>query len=254
MNMSADLFINYPLSESSELVAEGAYRYSCDGHVFGVKEPWYVHRCDGNLQIRSERWLPDSGLRIQVFGELVSEGARQGLCDKFEVRWQEGEDKGFNCVANYQLSGDQLRTRRHDSLTEAAIATQVINLDAVAFPLLRIFLGPTVLHLLKQGGEGQYIVPCITDPNQINELLIPLLSQRQAQHLNTEDLIVDGVCWPDVRCCDYRGEQYQAGSKFWFSREGILLKYSWQQDDKTWDVQLQNFSGNKDFFNIEFIV
>ena len=69
------------------------------------------------------------------------------------------------------------------------------------------------------------------------------MNQRRASIL--EDSIaldIDGVAVP-CRLCEYTGEQYGTGSRFWLDGRETLLRYQWQQGPaQHWDIWLQPHS------------
>ena len=105
---------------------------------------------------------------------------------------------------------------------------------------MRIYAGPLIARLLAMGGQGAVLLPFIGDPADEERLLRPQVSQRQASVLeNDVELQLGGA---DFRCrvCEYSGDQYAPGTRFWLAEDDLLVRYRWQQaQDQQWDVWLQ---------------
>ncbi len=105
---------------------------------------------------------------------------------------------------------------------------------------MRIFTGPLIARLLEQGGVGEIVLPNIGDPADTENLLRAQSSERTARLVAQEQLhCADGVDRLSRRC-EYTGDQYKAGSRFWLGADDVLERYRWQQsEDLRWDVWLQ---------------
>jgi hypothetical protein len=93
---------------------------------------------------------------------------------------------------------------------------------------------------LAMGGQGAVLLPFIGDPADEERLLRPQVSQRQAKVLEKDvELTLGGT---DFRCrvCEYVGDQYAPGTRFWLAEDDLLVRYQWQQaQDQQWEVMLQ---------------
>lgn len=248
-DLTARLEALFPVKADEKWLASGRYVYIFNRQQTDVVEPWTIHACNGRLTIRSLRWVPELALSIAVCGELepLSGNAenRGGLVNKFEVYWQ-GADFCRRASYRFSLAGVEV------DLTAGSNQTTILETGAAlcGFPLLRVFLGSTIGHILGQGGSGNVVVPNIIDPTATEDLLRPLTSRRSVQIVDWVNL--PGSQFPDqplIRL-DYTGDQYGPGSLFDFHPNGLLVQYRWRQDDgKKWCVQLQDFFGNADLFD-----
>lgn len=213
--------------------AAGEYRYLLNGEATAITETWTRQALPGGQhRITSRRSAP--GVEITVDAVLG-----RGLVTSCVITWQ---SDGTSVQADYvwrENTLDCLRLLDGSPVNEQQVACEQGDL-LLLFPLMRIFTGPLITRLLDNGGTGQVVVPDIRHVNDSDGLLRPLLSQRKA-HLLEEGvaLDIDGETMP-CRLCEYTGEQYGSGSKFWVGECETLLRYQWQQGPgQHWDVWLE---------------
>jgi hypothetical protein len=83
------------------------------------------------------------------------------------------------------------------------------------------------------------------DPEAREQLLWPVLSERRAVLMPEGDevLLLDGRK-VRARCCEYIGDQYADGTRFWLGSDNDLLRYCWQQPGVgEWDVRMETAVG-----------
>ena len=216
--------------------AAGAYRYLLNGDVTAVSETWAREDLPaGRQRVTSRRSAP--GVEIAVDAVLG-----EGLVAFCVITWQSGNT---SVEADYEWRDNELYCRRTQG--DASSVEQRIDRDQegplLLFPLMRIFVGPVIARLLDNGGTGDVLVPDIRQPDDPASLLTPRVSQRMASVLDGRTALdIDGVTVP-CRLCEYTGEQYGTGSRFWLDGRETLLRYQWQQGpDQHWDVWLQTHS------------
>jgi len=212
----------------------GSYEYLLNGEATEVNETWeLLGDSAGECQASSRRTAP--GVLIEVEAHLSS-----GQVTWFEVMWQ-SDDSPAIC-ALYKLRGDALivsRRQGNETLEEEEILFVEDESPPLLFPLMRIFTGPLISTLLEQGGEGSVAIPSIADPANMTQLLQPKITNRQARILDEQAVLSRDGTGISCRCCEYSGDQYGPGSRFWLDEENLLLRYQWQQaEDQRWDVWL----------------
>ena len=218
-------------------MASGNYHYLLNGQAMQVTESW---KTEGELashcQIFSQRSAP--GVDIEVTAQLSA-----GIVENFTSTWRAGSEEPISAV--YSLKPDRVQISWRGASSTAEEAIKIFHDSAISqallFPLMRIFTGPLIARLLQQGGEGAVVLPNITSPEDKEQLLRPLCTQRSARIIGDEVLVSpDGVS-TNCRCCEYTGDQYTADSRFWLREDDLLQRYQWQQaDNKHWDVWLQS--------------
>lgn len=219
---------------STSFTDNGVYHYLLNGQATRIREHWQRHRQpSGEWLVTSGRSAP--GVNIEVEARVTG-----GLVTDFEVLWQAGERPELR--AQYTLLDSAIEVVR----TKGAVTEhEAISLDseksaALLSPLMRIYAGPLIARLLAMGGQGAVVLPFIGDPADEERLLRPQVSQRQASVLEEDvELQLGGA---DFRCrvCEYSGDQYAPGTRFWLAEDDLLVRYRWQQaQDQQWDVWLQ---------------
>jgi hypothetical protein len=217
-------------------MASGSYRYLLNGQPTEVAESWDI---EGELatqcQISSLRFAP--GIEIEV-----TAGLSNGKVQHFTSAWRSGSAETIS--AQYLLQAERVLVtwRAADSTTEEVIEVfhDGTSSQPLLFPLMRIFSGPLIARILHLGGEGNVVLPDITDPEDEGRLLRPLSTHRKARIVENDAILsLDGADLP-CRRCEYTGDQYGAGSHFWLGQDDLLLRYQWQQSEQHhWDVWLQ---------------
>lgn len=244
----------YPIDSSSNLLAQGAYVYYCDGQKMRIKEGWFIHRSESGLWIHSQRVVTEADLCIQVCAQLSTDSSeinclKGNELQSYDIRWIDTGEQPFTIESEYtsSLCYVTVNSGGHD------ITIHDLGESDIIFPLLRIFTGGLFLQLLQAGGKARAMVPWIKDPAKRGELLKPCFSERKLEpvDLNVEfkpDDISDDLY--SYRCF---GGEYQQGASFWLNRYGLLVRYLWQEDDgRQWDVRLENFSGDDAALGMDF--
>ena len=231
----------HPIAENEILIDEGCYAYYrvVDGieEKMQVLEPWARYRLpNGDIITRSERDSRSFGNQI-----LVHSREREGQVLEFDVVIRKfAESKAEQVSAHYIRTAAGVSVERTKADGTIEIIEQSLDKQVVISPLMRIYNGAVIYRLLLQG-ESQVLVPWIRDPSNNDELLKPLISQRQARFLKEETVTLGGESQL-AKCYEYFGGEYQPGTLFWVSESDVLLRYVWQQDDSTlWDTRLENY-------------
>jgi hypothetical protein len=209
----------------------GRYRYLRNGEDTRIEEFYSVRGpYTGDCQISSWRRAP--GVLIEVDATL-----EQGRVNTFDVSWH--GDGSPQLHANYRLceTGIQVWHRAGDREPQMQALPVASDVTPLLSPLMRIFVGPVIARLLDQGGAGEVVVPFIGKPDVIDDILKPQISLRQASLLDpVATLRRDGQSLT-CRLCEYTGDQYVPGTRFYLDDDDRLLRYQWQQDEATeWDV------------------
>ena len=184
------------------------------------------------MTISSTRQAP--GITIEVIATLNA-----GLVANFELSWRTAA--GLSMQAEYALHGPTLHTMRRQDENPAEHTEMTLEGDGpfLLSPLMRIYTGPVISRLLEYGGQGTVIVPAIGDPDDVNALLRPHFSQRQARVLESRIELITGDTTVYCKLCEYTGDQYATGSQFWLGLDEVLLRYQWRQSpDLLWRVSL----------------
>jgi hypothetical protein len=219
-------------------LASGRYHYVLDGREQDISEPWSIRQFpDGARLIWSERRSPRHGLVLSV--QALERG---GAVIEFDVSWQQ-QPVAAVIEARYRLRADSLRVSRSDGAGPEQVVERAVAEDErplLASPLLRVFVGPVIDRLLALGGVASVVVPFIADPRDRAELLLPRIGERRATLLAAGVPAWDGADAPDSRCCEYQGDQYAPGTRFWLGPDGLLQRYTWDQPGHgRWDVRLK---------------
>jgi hypothetical protein len=224
-----------PECSASDGIEQGAYHYQRNGEAQAITEYWERRLlASGETLMVSSRSVP--GLDIRVEARLS-----EGLVTRCELQWlAQGQEA---LVSSYSIRGNHLVVTRSDG--PRALAGEDVEFDASAAapllsPLLRVYTGPVISRLLETGGVGQVVVPFIGDVSERQRLLRPQVSERRARVLEEGvSLRLAGGDFP-CRLCEYQGDQYGPGTRFWLAEDALLLRYQWQQaPDQLWDVWLE---------------
>lgn len=219
---------------SASTLESGAYEYRLNGALTPIRERWLRRRREGG------GWLITSSRNAPGVELAVEATADAGRVTDFEVNWRGEGQPGI--TACYSLLPDRVSVTRSrgGQVTERREIEIAPGLQApLLSPLMRIFAGPLIARLLENGGAGAVIVPDIRDPQAPETLLLPLLSERQAELMDADSaLLVEGVSVP-CRRCSYHGDQYRPGTQFWLGANDVLLRYEWRQAQQHWDVRLR---------------
>jgi hypothetical protein len=219
---------------STDCSDSGVYHYLLNGQATQIREHWQRHRqATGEWLVTSGRSAP--GVNIDVEARVTG-----GLVTQFEVLWQ--ADDRPELRAHYTVQNNAVEVvRTNGAVTERELVSSGSSKAAALLsPLMRIHAGPVIARLLAMGGQGEVVLPFIGDSADEERLLRPQVSQRQARVLeNDVELSLGGA---EFRCrvCEYVGDQYAAGTRFWLAEDDLLVRYQWQQaQDQQWDVWLQ---------------
>lgn len=212
----------------------GVYRYELNGEPQDIIEHWRSEtQPDGGLLINSTRIVP--GLELQVEAVAV-----QGEVSRCELRWLAPTQPAL--IAQYHFEDGGLVVSRTDgdaSKVRRQLAIDMIHPAPLLSPLLRVFAGPLITRLLKDGGRGSVVVPFIGDPTAREELLLPRISERSARVLESQSELTLAGARFTCRCCEYQGDQYGPGTRFWLGEDDLLLRYRWEQSPQQhWNVWL----------------
>ncbi len=212
----------------------GSYHYFLNGEKTAVEEDWSIEPLPGGeCLVRSSRRA--GGIEISVEARRVADELLG--C---QVRWQ--SVNGPDLFAIYELRPDVLRVTVEGpgaECEELELPVGSPGQQPLLAPLMRVYAGPVIASLLARGGEGTVIVPDISNPGDPSTLLRPLVSVRSARLLLAETLRYEGREYR-CQCCEYLGDPYSEGARFWLADDQRLVRYQWQQaPDKLWDVWVQ---------------
>ncbi|MEH6591364.1 MAG: hypothetical protein V7746_13980 [Halioglobus sp.] len=230
-------------NDVSPPVSSGCYRYLLDGKDTGIDERWQRQvSADGVVTTNSTRVAP--GIKIAVRAQGTA-----SQINAFDVEWT--REGAATLLAAYSFDGRDVLVSRscaEQGMEQAVEQQRVVSTQDVApllSPLMRIFAGPVIARLLADGGCGQVVLPFIGDPEARNQLLWPVLSERRAVRLpQADEILLVGSREIPARCCEYMGDQYADGTRFWLGSDDDLLRYCWQQPGVgEWDVRLEMDEG-----------
>ena len=225
------------VDRAETLLSKGCYHYYRNGEKMPVVEPWSIHRqANGDVVTRSERDSRSFGNQIRVHS--VQSGA---LMSSFQVQWDRFEEGAIKTVyADYRMDSGLLELIRTGIDGESQRSSQSLPGGCVVSPLMRIYTGAVIQQLVK-AGKSPVLVPWIRDPEDTARLLEPLFSEREASFQAEENLSLAG-CEQHARRYEYFGGEYQPGTLFWLDQHEVLLRYRWQQDERTlWETNLEEY-------------
>ncbi len=224
-------------NEFAERVTRGRYLYLLNGRTTEITERWMRRELSpGDVVTESIRTAP--GVEISVNSRDSG-----GLVRGFQVTWRTSGAAGYVLTARYALDSKALQVERKMG-DEPSESQEIVlpdgDLAPLLSPLMRIYTGPIITRLLAQGGVGQVVVPSIADPENVGQLLRPLVSERRANLLSDWEELSLGEQTCRARCCEYLGDQYAPGTRFWLGPDDKLLRYCWRQSGVgEWDVRLE---------------
>lgn len=202
---------------SEALLARGRYRYRRDDQPQPVVEPWSLHRAGGALLLRGQRIVDDQPVLD------VSARYRGRRCEQFRLHWNGALPRS----AEYQLLQGELRWK---PAQDAAWASAPEAHGCLLFPLLRAAAGPLLGLLAEQ--PAKVCVPDIRDPDQAEQFLHPLFSQRRAE-------LREGADGAARHYRYYGGEYGDAGADYWVDSHELLTRYRWAAPNGRWEVVLE---------------
>jgi hypothetical protein len=110
------------------------------------------------------------------------------------------------------------------------------------FGLLRVFTGPLLLAILERGGQTQIVTPSLSAQPDRDQLLRPLLSERELRDLGIAQMQTGEVSI-QARKLSFSGGPYEQASVCWIDDQGLLLGYDWEQAGVgQWQVRLNPVS------------
>ncbi len=229
----------HPVNADEILIDQGCYHYyrSTDGveEKMPVLEPWSRHQLGDRVITRAERDAITLGSQI-----MVQSSSFDGEVTEFDVvmrKFDQGQVAEVS--AHYRCSDHHITVMRVGANDETTEHTLELGAYIVS-PLMRIYTGEVIQRLLGRG-ECQVLVPWIRDPNDLEQLLTPLTSQRQANFEASETLAV-AERMVETRRYQYFGGEYQPGTLFWLDDRDVLQRYLWQQSESTrWDTRLESY-------------
>ena len=231
----------HPVAADETLIDQGCYCYyriiANQRQKMPIVEPWSRHRnSSGDIITRAEREAHSFGNHI-----LVHSLERNGVMVRFDVTMRNlVEHNESEVTARYQLFDDSVNVARTAADSAVTEQVEVLQPGFIPSPLMRIYTGTVIQRLVAQG-ESQVLVPWIRDPNNLEQLLKPLTSQRRAVFQAEETVDSNGGA-VTARRYEYFGGEYQPGTLFWLDNNDVLLRYLWQQDDQTcWDTRLEQY-------------
>lgn len=214
---------------STGLLARGRYLYSRDGQRQPVIEPWSLQQVDGALLLSGQRIVDGVSLLE------VSARYRGRRCEQFVVHWNGAVPRH----AEYQLHQGGLRWK---PAAQAAWQAAPEADGSLLFPLIRAAAGP-LLPLLEAQPRG-VCVPDIRDPDQAQQFLRPLVSQRRAE-------LIEGADGAARQYRYYGGEYGDAGADYWVDSHELLTRYQWVSTSGSWEVVLEELDVAEGFKGFE---
>lgn len=220
-----------------DLKKSGRYVYSLNGEAMDIKEEWSIESGPSGEQLcQSRRQAP--GIEI-----AVSSAGNETRVERFEVEMiSQKSSARFTVWSSFEWTERGLVVRRKVNEAPVEVDTQAIEKSSarpLLSPLMRIYAGPLIANILDSGGCADVVVPFIADPEDTGRLLQAVTSERRARLLGSEPFEIEG-CEVVARCCEYVGDQYAPGTRFWLGPDNRLLRYSWLQTGTgEWDVRLQ---------------
>ena len=215
--------------------SSGTYEYLCNGEASGVSETWDIQTFGNEHQIECVRKATPVGVTLRTRSL-----SRDGDFQRCMLLWQQQRnDYTLEVSADYCFDGTGLTIYAHNGTREVELREE--GRDFLFSPLMRIYNGAVIAGLLESDGQGQVLVPWIKSADQPDKLLRPEFSQRQARLVGESEMTVAGT---KLSCkeYDYSGGEYQPGTRFWIDERGVMLRYSWQQDEKShWEISLSDY-------------
>jgi hypothetical protein len=212
----------------------GCYRYLCNDEPAGVEETWEIQHRDGECHIQSVRFARSINTRLRV--RSVHRDENFSSCS---LHWRRQlTDQAVEVSADYCFDSRGASAYIHNGSEE--IEWHEPDPDFLFSPLMRIYNGP-VIRTLCARGESRVLVPWIKNTEQVEKIFHPDYSVRQAQLVRDTELRIGG----NTLACkeyEYNGGEYQPGTRFWVDPKGVMLRYSWQQDQRArWEISLTDY-------------
>jgi hypothetical protein len=237
-----------PITDDEVLIARGAYTYFLNDQPTGVTEPWSIHWKDGFNVTRVEREA-----RARYGTTLLLEAVSESLPHdekfyRFEVQAFNERNPSVAAVrAIYQFRERRLTVER--TINGGAVQIEEAPLPAytVISPLMRVFLGRTILEIAERGAGKpvSVITPYLNDPNNADLLLRPTFDRRSAQLLEHQKLTLAGRNL-STRVFRYLGNQQDDHSLFWVDSYGFLVRHLiLQSDGRVWDTVLTDYEATQ---------
>jgi hypothetical protein len=198
------------------VLAHGTYRYTLNGALTGITEPWQLERAETGYRLCGRR-LRDGMPLLAV--EADYDGTQ---CRSLHLRWLAADQTAARTLL-YQHDDNGLQWTE-DAVTQSIPVPQ----DSLLFPLLRAATGPLLLHLAAS--PRWVVLPSLHHAHDASTFLRPLLSQRRAQAMAP-----GATAWRHFRY--YGGEYGEAGSDCWLDAMGLLQRYRWDSPQGVWDVR-----------------
>jgi hypothetical protein len=213
----------------------GSYTYLCNGENSGVEESWEISHRGDELHLESVRYARPVGITLRVRSVH-----KDGQFQRCMLHWlRQLNEHSVEISADYCFDETGVTVFQHCGAEE--VEFREAGREFVFSPLMRIYNGPIIEKLAQSTSSHQVLVPWIKEPDQVKKLLRPDYSERQAELIRDDELIVDGKT---LACkeYDYSGGEYLSGTRFWIDENQVMLKYCWQQDEKNlWEVILSSY-------------
>lgn len=234
-----------PIMPNEEPVASGLYLYFLNEQPAGVTEAWGIYQQpDGSFRTRVERDARSTfGVTLLLEAESRTTWAPDNISRFVAQQYDERNAATRDVRAEYVFDAKTVAVAR--AINGRAVAAERIALPekVVVSPLMRIFLGPVIRQVWRQG-SGQpvpVLVPSLEKTLDPETLLRPLFDQRRATLLDEEELSLDGHLWR-ARRFQYLSRHYDASSQFWLDERGVLLRYLFPQSPtQRWDTRLTEY-------------
>lgn len=215
-------------TEQLKLPASGTYHYYLNDTPAGVVETWRIWRENDALCTESRR----EAVAYQTTLSVATVSASDWLASDFarwEIHLQQHTPDAADVRAVYEFGTDhQLQVTRHvnGTLTDKTALTLPVN--CLGAPLMRIFLGPTILRVATCEEAGaQVLVPDLMHLADPQRVLQPTFDLRRAEFLNKEKLEVAGCEYATARYA-YQGQHYDDQAEFWLDARGLLVRYAFR--------------------------
>ncbi|MCO1333850.1 hypothetical protein MO867_05805 [Microbulbifer sp. OS29] len=223
-------------------LAQGRYHYSCDGREMPVQDSWQLGDDEqGRRSLVSRRLVGDRGFGIEVVALLTG-----GLVSECLVHWRDQVD---DVSAHYRL----VPLEGHSPVLGDAIEAswtgpngpQQLNLagdQRLLFPLMRVFMGPILLKLVKHQEGLEVVSPDIVDPSQRGKLLSPRVSHRSAKPM-AGDMPSQRAqeLGPDISGYVYQGDEAERDAHCYVDSRSLLVGYDWPSSTgRLWQVRLRD--------------
>lgn len=208
--------------------ASGVYHYYLNDAPAGVEETWRIWSENDLIYTTSQRVAAAFGTTITV--NTISAPPWPALrFHRITAHIQQPTPATAEVRAVYEFADDgSLRVSRIINGTPADGAALTVPADCIVAPLMRVFLGPTILAVAARAEAGaEVLVPDLmhlTDPQQV---LQPTFDARRAEFAGYEELPVNGCQYETARYA-YLGRHYDDQAQFWLDARGLLVRYTFR--------------------------